>query len=259
MKMQHMFKFGQKFLVDNAPAALTVIGIVGTGATAFLTGRAAYQSHDLLHDAHELKRLETRDTYAQLTPREKVQTVWQLYVPAVGVGCLTVGCIFFSNRISAKRLAALASAYAITDKAYDEYKDKVEELFGKKKEEEVRAAVAQDNTTRHQVGDEEYEKATGGAVRCQDAWSKRYFWSDMETIKAVQNSINHQILNYGYATLADFYSELRLEATKEAHDIGWNSDKLMEITFTSTLDNESRPVLVMDFAVAPVRSFFRTK
>lgn len=264
MKIPQFIHTALKVTEDNAPAILTGIGIAGTAATAYFTGVGAFKSAGDLRAAAIMSvpegQLVTEEELSKLlTTKEKFKLTWPNYLPAAGAGCVTIGCIYFANRISSKRLAALAAAYTIAEKANSEYKEKVLEMLGKDKEEKVRASVQQDRIDRDPELDGMIDSdMEDGRVRCKDAWSGRYFRSTMEEIKEAQNNVNHQILNHQYASLTDFYSQLCLEKTKESDELGWNSDKLMEVTFTSAIDSKKRPVLVMDFAVAPIRSYWKS-
>lgn len=261
MKIPQFVHTLRKVSEDNAPAILTGFGIAGTVATAYFTGRGAFQAAAVLAEDDRNRAAFEKDNPNTIEPRKLIDSAkltWKLYLPAAGAGCATVGCIYFANRISSKRLAALAAAYTIAEKANSEYKEKVLEMLGKEKEEKVRASVQQDRIDRDPdldgMIDSEMED---GRVRCKDAWSGRYFRSTMEEIKEAQNNVNYQILNNQYASLTDFYTQLCLEKTKESDELGWNSDKMMEISFTSGIDSKKRPVLVMDFAVAPIRSYWK--
>lgn len=259
MKIPQFIHTLRKVSEDNAPAILTGVGITGTFITAYFAAEGAFKSADQLRAYQEnLPQGYIKPEHKKVPFKEAFMLTWQNYIPAAGAGCVTVGCIYYANRISSKRLAALAAAYTIAEKANSEYKEKVLEMLGKDKEEKVRASVQQDRVDRDPdldgMIDSEMED---GRVRCKDAWSGRYFRSTMEEIKEAQNNVNYQILNNQYASLTDFYTQLCLEKTKESDDVGWNSDKMMEITFTSAIDSKKRPVLVMDFAVAPIRSFWK--
>jgi len=250
----------RKVANDNAPAILTGVGITGTVATAYLTGKASYQAAGIIHDA-KVERVEGTIPVlvpVELTTKEKVELTWKLYIPAAGAGVGTIGAIYFANRISSKRLAAMAAAYTISEKAYSEYKDKVVELMGKEKEEKVRASVQQDRVNRDADNGFIDDNLEDGLVRCKDAWSGQYFRSTMEDIKTAQNDLNYQILHHGSASLTDLYCQLGIDKTKESDEIGWNSDKLLEIVFVTTMDNKKRPVLVMDFAVDPIRKYWKS-
>ena len=262
MKIPQFVHTLRKVSEDNAPAILTGFGMAGTVATAYFTGRGAFQAAAVLAEDDRNREIFAKDNPGVIAPRtfkESVRLTWRLYIPAAGAGCVTVGCIYYANRISSKRLAALAAAYTIAEKANSEYKEKVLEMLGKDKEEKVRAAVQQDRIDRDPDLDGMIDSdLEDGRVRCKDAYTGRYFRSTMEDIKSAQNAINYQILHHNYSSLTDFYCQLGLEKTKESDEVGWSSDHLLEVTFTSNLDSKKRPVLVMDFAVAPVRNYWKS-
>lgn len=242
-----------KVASDNSPLILTAFGVTGVVATAYLTGKASIKAHEILKEDYNTSTVDR-----VITKREKFELVWKLYIPAVGVGSFTIVSIIMANRVGTRRAAAMASAFAISERAFDEYKEKVVEQVGKNKEEKIRADVQQDRVTKNPPTAENVIVTGGGAVLCKDAWSGRYFQSDMETIKKAQNDTNHELLNQGYASLSEFYNRLGLENTKESDNVGWNSDDKLEVFFTTAISDKQEPVLVMDFSVAPIRNFFRT-
>lgn len=259
MNWHHIFKSTQKLVVDNAPVILTAIGVTGTITTAYLTGKASFKASYLIHELeHNVREGKRANLISDVTNRERVELVWKLYIPAVGVGAFTVLSIVFANRIGTRRAAAMAVAYSLSEKALLEYKDKVVETFGQHKEQKIRDEIAQDRVLANPVGNQQVIVTGTGDVLCMDAHSGRYFQSSMETMKKAQNDTNYEVLNNGYASLSDFYNRLGLANTKVSDDMGWNSDKLLELTFSTTMSDEDRPCIVMDFSVAPVRNFFRT-
>jgi len=247
MSFAHLLRKSEKLLADNSPLILTAIGVTGTITTAYFAGKASFKAAEVLE--FELSAQEPR------TFRTDMEKVWKLYIPAVISGTGTIACIIMANRIGTRRAAAMASAYAISERAFTEYKEKVVEQLGEKREQKIRDEIQQERIDREHlvVGPK-----PSGKVWCKDAWSGRVWPCTMETIKKAQNDTNHEVLNYGYASLTDFYQRVGLEGTKESDNVGWNSDKLLEVFFTTGLSDDQEPVLIMDFAVAPIRNFFRT-
>lgn len=240
-----------KFAADNSPAILTAIGVTGALTTAYLTGKASFKAAELIAD--EEARLDTG-----LKPKEKVELVWRLYIPAAATGLLTVTCIIGANRIGTRRAAALATAMTISEKAFTEYKDKVVERLGKNKEQAVRDEIAQERVDRTPVSQtREVIIAGGGDVLCFDVFTGRYFKSDMETIKKAQNDVNYQIINNMYASVSDFYNRIGLPPTGYSDEVGWNSDKLMELDISTTMSDDGRPCISINFAAVPVRDYDR--
>lgn len=255
MKFKNLPRLTGKFVSDNSPAILTGIGVVGVVATAYFTGRATFRAAEVLEKEED--RRNAFETRGPITPRDKIELLWKLYIPAVSTGTFTIAAIIFANRIGTRRTAALASAFAISERAMSEYQEKVVEKLGEKDEQKIRDEVAIDRVARQPVSQEHVFSANGGDVLCMDAYSGRYFTSDMETLHQVRNEVNHTVLNHGYASLTDFYSLLGLAGTAESDNVGWNSDKLLELNITTTVSDTNRPCFVVNFGVAPVRNFFR--
>jgi len=254
-KFAEIAKTVEKFTIDNSPTILTVIGVTGTVTTAILTGRASFKAAELI--AHEQTKENIRGHHQPLTTKDKMRLTWTLYIPAVGTGLLTCAATVGANQIGTRRAAAVAAAYTISERAFTEYKEKVVEKLGESKEQNIRDEVAQDRVTRNPVGDREVIVTGGGDVLCYDAFTGRYFMSDMETLKKAQNDINYQIINQEYASLSDFYNKIGIAPTAYSDEVGWNNDKLLELKLTGTLSEDQKPCISIDFAVSPVRDYYK--
>lgn len=59
-----------------------------------------------------------------------------------------------------------------------------------------------------------------------------------------------------YISLNDLYFELGLDNIKLGDELGWNIDKgYIDINFSSQLDANGTPCLVLDYRVAPVYDY----
>lgn len=244
-----------KFASDHSPAILTAVGVVGTITTAVLTGKAAFRAAQILDD--EETRI-IRDSDEPLNSREKVYLTWKLFVPPVIAGASTIACIIASNRIEARRVSALVAAYALSERAYDEYKTKVIERLGVKKEISVRDELAQDYVTKNPPSAEmmAWEESDTSQLCC-DLFSGRYFLGSVEKIRRAENDINYEILGSDYASLTDFYERVGLPRTTMSDDFGWNTDKRLEVHIGSALTPLGRPCITFDFTVVPIRGYTR--
>lgn len=249
MTLANKVKQFEKIIQDNSPTILTGVAVAGTVATALLTGKAAVKADRFLEQQSYIQQTDF-DT------KEVVRMTWKLYIPAAGVGTLTVASIIMANRIGNRRAAALAAAYAISEKAMAEYKEKVIERVGEKKEQQFRDEIAQDQVNRTQ-GSNAVVLVGYGDILCFDAYSGRYFQSSVETIKKAENDLNHRILNDMYASLTDWYNLLGLAPIEVSDEVGWNVDKLLEISLSSVLSDDNRPCLSVNFNVTPVRDYYR--
>jgi hypothetical protein len=252
MNLVKMLKHAEKFTIDNSPAILTAIGITGTVATAYLSGKAAIKANQILQETAELHALELNDRFRL---QEQLRLTWKEFVPPVVTGLITVSAIFGANRIGSKRAAAMATAYSLSERAFMEYKDKVVEKVGAKKEQEVRDEVAQDRVDRNPVENNTVIITDGGEVLCYDQYTGRYFKSSMESLKRAENAVNYTINHRDYASLSDFYDEIGLPSTGVSDEVGWTTDQLLEIQFSTVLSEDGRPCIAIDFNHRPIRGF----
>lgn len=242
-------------MADNSPVVLTAIGVTGTITTAYLTAIASFKAAtliDLEYDRRDKMNLEPLD----FDTKEKIKLVWKEYIPAVGVGIVTIACIVGANRIGTRRAAAMAAAYSISEKAFVEYKEKVVEKLGENKERDIRDEIAQDQVNRNSTG-QQVLVGDGNAL-CYDTFSGRYFRGTMEDIKKAWNDTNYEILHNNYCSLGEFYGRLGLPGTQVSEELGWSSDHLLEITFSSILADDNTPCISMSFTVAPIRGYYKS-
>lgn len=251
MTFSDFFQRAGKLAADNSPAILTAIGVTGVLTTAYLTGKTSFKAARLIDETETFEK-------KALEPKEKVELVWKLYIPAVTTGLVTVVCIIGANRIGTRRAAALATAMTISEKAFTEYKDKVVERLGQKKEQAVRDEIAQERVDRNPVSQtKEIIIAGGGDVLCLDAFTGRYFKSDIETLKKAQNDLNYRIISDMYASLTDFYNLIGLAPAGCSEEVGWSSDRLLELSLSTTLADNGQPCIVVDFQTMPSPDYQR--
>lgn len=255
MTLPNLLKQGQKLVSDNSAVILTAVGVVGVVTTAILTGRATIKATDII-DEEEHER-ELREVTYPLEPREKVKLVWQVYIPPVSTAAATIACIICANRIGTRRAAAMAAAYSLSERALKEYRDKIVERFGDKREQAVRDEVAQDRINRNPPSDATVIITSAEGVLCYDSLSGRYFRCTMEGLRKAMNDINYQINHDNYASLTDFYELIGLSKTMHSEEVGWNLDRMLELDISTCLSEDNRPCLSLDYRTVPIRDYFR--
>lgn len=247
-----------KLTVDNSPTILTSFGVVGALTTAYLAGKASFEASDII-------RIKEADDYERGIPvpepkeqiKQRVRLVWKLYIPAMTTGAATVFCIIGANHIGNRRAAGLAAAYTITEKTFEEYKAKVVEKIGEKKEEGIRADIIQDRINANWDDSIEVHGKSTGEI-CYDKFSDRYVWSTEEKLRSAINDLNRIVLSQGYATVADLYDILNMPALSWSYDIGWSSaGDLVDLKFCSVLTPGGQPVKAFEFDTEPIRNYMR--
>lgn len=250
-------KHGVQMLTTNAPSILTAFGAVGVVGTAILTGKASFEAAQIINTTkceRVERELRTAEKQAEITKLEKFQMIWVLYIPAVTTGVLSVAAIVLAHRVSTRRAAVLAAAYALNEGKLEEYQEKIKEKFGVKKEKEARDEIAQHRTARDVANGVMIYDPLEGKVIIRDEYSGRYFRTcTVEDINKAVNDINKEILISDSATLTDFYSLIGLEAVSTSDAFGWNTNERLEIDWsTTTTPDGQTPVMSFEFVNPPV-------
>jgi len=248
---------------ENSRTILTGVGVVGTVTTAYLSGTASFKAARIIDE--ERLQIEENDKEIEnghvagiydLTLASKVRMTWRLYIPPVLMGAATVTAIVAANRIASKKIAALAIAGGLSDRALQEYKAKVVERLGENKARNMQDEIAQDRVTNN-VANREVIAVGTGEVLCYDMNTGRYFTSTVEDIKRAENKINWELIHFGSASLSEFFDQIGLPATTYSDNVGWNMNHQMEVVFSTTMTPDSRPCIAIDFKNPPIADYHR--
>jgi hypothetical protein len=250
MTLNDILKMGEKLAKDNAPTILTAVGAVGTLATGYLTAKATFKAAKMISDKQF--QLNVHEKSHELTNPEKAALVWKVYILPAGAAAFTITCVVSANRISTKRAAAVAAAYAISQDKFADYKDKVLEKLGEKKEQAIRDDIAQDQMNNNPPS-EQMLLIGDGEVLCLDQLTGRYFHSTVEKIKRAENEVNYEIMNSGYAVLSDFYERIGLKATSFSEEFGWRMPAKLDLLWSTVLTPDGKPCIAFDIDVKAVR------
>lgn len=236
-------------LKKHSPGILTGVGITGLFITPILAVKATPKALKLIEEEKRRKQVD------RLTPIDTIKATWKCYIPTAASVVSSAACIIGANTVHARRTAALATAYGVSESALREYKEKVLETLGEKKEEAIRNEIDKDRLAKNPVSRNEVIVTQKGNTLCYDHWSKRYFYSDIQTIRKIQNDLNEKLLNDigGNITLNDLYYELGLEPLPTiGDDLGWYVDRgKIAIHIGHGISDDDRPCVVIDFENPP--------
>jgi hypothetical protein len=248
-----LIKGVQSYATKHGPEILTGIGIAGMFSAIVLAVKDTPKAVKLIEEAEEVKG-------EKLTPAETVKTAWKCYIPTAVTCACSAACLIGATNISVRRHAVLTTAYELSRNALDEYKDKVVEKIGEKKEREIRDEIAQDKVNSNPVSSNSVIVTGRGKTLCCDMLFGKYFESDYESLKHIENIINHALVaGDSYYSLNQYYIEVGLSPVKNGWDLGWNvSDGLVEVQISATLSDDGRtPCLAVGFNRPPEYGFNR--
>lgn len=248
-----IFKDVRMAASKRSPEILTALGIAGMLTTTVLAVKATPRACKIV-EAEKTQRSEDEP----ITKRDVVKLTWKCYIPAT-ITCVTsVACLIGANSVNAKRNAALATAYKLSETALLDYKEKVIETIGEKKEQAVRDKVAEEHVKQNPVVNNEIIITGNGNSRFFDVISGRRFTSDIERLRKIENQLNKRMYGEMYVSLNEFYDEIGLEHTLTGDQLGWNIDRgLIDLEFSAQIDDDGVPCIVVNYGVAPKYDFAR--
>ena len=263
--LSNLFKTIKAGTMKHSPEILTGIGIAGMITTTVLAVKATPKALRLIDakkrdifdnlDPEDIPGNSTDYTEVSLTPLEVVKTAWKPYIP-VAVTCVaSVTCLIGASSVNAKRNAALATAYELSKTALSDYKEKVVETIGEKKEKTIREKVAQKKVDENPSGKSEVIITGNGDVLFLEPASMRYFKSDIESVRKIINDLNYRMTTgmEEYISLSELYDEIGLSHTVTSDDMGWNiyKDGPIDIDFPAAKTDKGEPCLMLEYNVSP--------
>lgn len=244
-KVTNLLKDVKKGMAKYSPEILTGVGVAGMITTTFLAVKATPKAIRLIENAE-------MDKQDKLTVPEKIKYSWKPYLPAAITGVASITCLIGASSVNAKRNAALATAYELTKTTLTEYREKVKEEIGEKKEKTIREKVAKDRVTKNPIDNNTVIITNDGEQLFLDGASGRLFKSDIEKIKAAINEVNRRMIYSNYVSLSEFYDELGLEHTNTSDYLGWNLDSgLIEVEYDTKITTDGRSCITLDYLVEP--------
>lgn len=221
--MNNLLRHTKLFFSRNGSTILTCMGGVGLVATAVLTATATPKAMTRIENAREEKGEE-------LTKVETVIAAAPAYIPPVLTGLATLGCMFGANTLNKRQQASMASAYALLDTSYKEFKKKVGEVYGEDAVQKVQAEIAKDKYEESDI------QPTDGMKLFYDDFSGRLFESTIEKVQEAEYNINRDLSMQGYATLNQFYDYLGMVPIESGNDLGWSADMNFDYYWQEWID-----------------------
>lgn len=215
-----MKSFGQTISSHKARICLG-IGLAGVVVTPILAVMATPKAIDILDGRKVVLRKKTKEDKT-VSIVEATRKAWKCYIYA-GLSCSA--SIFFlvkSSSLNTKEIAALAAAYQISTTDLLEYRKKVKETIGEKKEHDIVHDIAQDKVNFDPPIENGIFNTNLGTSLFLEPISGRYFRSNIENVRQAEVTINNRLNNEDYISLNDFNGELKLQDNGVGNLLGWN-------------------------------------
>ena len=239
-------------LKEHSPEILVTTGVIGVVASTILACKATTkietildEHNDVMDKIHE-QPTDDPEVYSEDDKKKDTLIVYtqtgvklaKLYAPAVLTCAVSIGCIVTSNNILRKRSVAFATAYAVTDKAFKEYRKRVVDKYGEAVDKELRFNTKKEEieeTVVDENGKEKTKKKKADVVAGGESGYMRYFtrsnpnWEDdstyLETFLRMQQAYANDLLRAKkHLTLNEVYEMLGFKESKAGMVVGWIFD-----------------------------------
>lgn len=213
---------GQK-ASEYSPQILMGIGIAGSITATVLAVKATPKALQLIEAKKEEEGVE------KLTVVDTVKSTWKCYIPTAVTMTASTACLISSCSVSTRRMAALATAYKVSETALIEYKealreyrDSVIETVGEESEKKIKENFVNKQSESDQVTNKTVIVSNADSYKCLEVQTGREFVTTYLELKTAEVNLKERILNDGYASLNEMYDELDIERTDTGYDVGWN-------------------------------------
>ena len=241
--------------VKHSPEILAGVGVVGVIASTVLACKATTKLSGVLEDAKDqldkVKSVANDPAYADQYNEEDAKKdksiiyvqkgveIVKIYLPAIALGTVSIGCLLASNNILRKRNAALGAAYATLDKSYKTYRNRVAERFGDEVEKEIRYGIKAEKIEKTEIDENGNEVTVEEEVKVMDPnlysdyarffdEASPYWQRDPEYnlmfLKSQQQYANDLLKARGRLFLNEVYEMLGIEKSKAGQIVGWVYD-----------------------------------
>lgn len=224
-------------LQKHSPQMLFAAGIAGAITSTVVACKATLKLEavidDIEYEVNDVKQHRdeySTDYFKDLTYvyAKGAYRVGKLYAPAVIMGTASVGALTGSHVTLTRRNAGLTAAYAATQKAFDEYRERVQEELGEKKEADIHHAikildVVDENGKKIKVPHADPNKWSMYARFFEESnvnWQKNAELNRI-FVTAQQNYANHLLHARGHVFLNEVYDMLGLPRCKAGQVVGW--------------------------------------
>ena len=198
------------------PTILSIGAAVGVVVSNILTNKASIKATLKVDEVEKQKHRE-------LTFIEEVKVVAPIYAPSIVVGAATIGCIFGSNFLNKKQLAALAGAMSLLQANFKRYREEVGHEVGQEKEEEIWKTIKAPVTKTVSEQESKFVDTTGLTFFI-DSLTDEGFYTDKATVESAILKLNRKLAlsRNQTVTLNQFRNDLELHPTNFGNIVGWS-------------------------------------
>jgi len=238
-----------KMLKAKSPLICLFAAIGGVAVTSGLLIRTTAVATKEIDAAWEALPEEEKKEKDDFTLLEKFQLTWKLWIPSMVSGAATITFMALGYRIHENQLKTVSALYSASEASAMALQQKMQELVGKKKTEEIMGAAAKEEMSRTPQTKENTANTpkSDDVVKFYDAMSGRYFYDTIENVKNAYADFNID-LSEGPCAINELYLRLQIPEITLGKYNGWKkdgpNDKLLPMMIPE-VDNNGLPCLYL--------------
>lgn len=225
-----------------SPEILTTVGIVGMIGTVVLASRATLKLSPIVENIKDerasldhYKATFTEDIDEKEHNKEIAKVyvngaleIAKLYGPTISLGLGSIASIVAAHGIMQRRAVALAAAYKALEATFIEYRKRVVDELGEKKELDIRMGKTQVEITDENGKIKKVNAVDPSGIspyarffdEYSDNWSKTAEYN-LLFLKAQQNYANDLLHSRGHLFLNEVYDMLGIPRSQAGQVVGW--------------------------------------
>lgn len=253
-------QFGRKAsltLKKYAPQILAGASIAGAVTTTVLAVKATVKA---VRHTDEVKEELGVD---ELSATEIVKENYKFYIPTAVSLTATVATGVLSCVKSTRKIAALTSMYNTAITAKEEFMEASREIVGKKKTEEIEAAVTEKELSRDDMSMISGATHTRyGNVLFKESESGQYFYSSYAAVQQQIAEYNNELIGNEYQSLNELCYKFEIPHDSGVGDeFGWRADTGLVDMYTVDSHHPltHEPCAVIKYHDRPIPYFYRSR
>ena len=171
------------------PVIFSLAGGAGVIVISYLTAKTTF-------------KIAWNNKDEKLSKKEFIKKYWKDYIPALVSGSITIASIASSCIIGKSTEASLSSACIALNQGYNKYKDKVKDVLGLDKHEQIMTEIAKDELKEKNIN----PSYRDGLILCHEEHIG-WFETTPETLALAYADLNQRLMCYDYGKTA-YYSML---------------------------------------------------
>lgn len=199
MDIHGILKTVSTSVVKHSPEILTAVGTIGLVVAGIMAVKETPKAIEL-KEKYEAQV----DTEEPITIVEEVKVCWKVYLPSVLLAILSITSIIFARSIDAKRMAAWAAAYQISETSINRLEQSIKDEYGEKKLQKIKDNADLKVMEEHPVDPNEITETGDGDDLFCDYYSGRYFRSTPDAVKSRYNNFIKKLLREDNLTPNDW-------------------------------------------------------